>query len=37
MHEIVKVVAQTVAYFAEGIAALVISIGALQATWIYTC
>ena len=35
VHEIVKLVALYVAYFAEIAAAIVIVIGALQAIWIY--
>ncbi|HIE30733.1 TPA: hypothetical protein EYP66_26050 [Candidatus Poribacteria bacterium] len=35
MHEVVKIMAQYAAYFAEGAAALIIIIGSLQAIWIY--
>ncbi|MGC9323944.1 MAG: DUF1622 domain-containing protein [Desulfomonilia bacterium] len=35
MHEIVKVVAQYASYLAEGAAAIIITIGVLQAIWLY--
>lgn len=35
MYEVVKTLAQYAAYFAEGIAAVIIVVGALQAVWIY--
>ena len=35
MYEVVKTLAQYAGYFAEGIAAIIIVVGALQAVWIY--
>jgi hypothetical protein len=35
MYEVVKTLAQYAGHFAEGIAAVIIVIGALQAVWIY--
>ena len=35
MHEAVQMLAQYAGYFAEGVAAVIILIGALQALWIY--
>jgi len=35
MHEIIKTMAQYAGYFAEGIAAIIIVIGVLQAVWVY--
>lgn len=35
MYEVVKTMAQYIAYFAEGAAAIIIIIGVLQAAWIY--
>jgi len=35
MYEFIKTMAQYIAYFAEGAAALIITIGVLQAFWIY--
>ena len=35
MQELVEIIAQYAAYFAEGAAALIIIIGSLQAIWIY--
>ena len=35
MYEVVKTLAQYAGYLAEGIAAIIIVVGALQAVWIY--